>query len=336
MNLFSWLFGSRKKPVPDSPVVQSEPKHVVEIAGTFLCIDAIGWGGLFAKSPNRKWAVSWRDRSPDGSLGGSRESGEGEYVLVNLSTGAVVARGSLPRPNQGHIADNGTFTLEDWHFGSSLSGTFRAFSSDGRTLLSRTFTANILESGLSKNGKLAYCMTANSPTEDANKLRVYDVEAGQELYAIKPRRFGADRIEFDEKHRQLVFTVSGGGEYRYGADGTILDDHSADDAFLKSTDYSAVIMTAETMLKGDSFLLAPGKVEEILAELIRARHLGADQNPAWKPTALKVQGMAHEALAQIIEAIACYQEALELNPKIGVKRKLDSLRKRVGTGPANR
>lgn len=74
-----------------------------------------------------------------------------------------------------------------------------------------------------------------------------------------------------------MLKVSGEGEYSYGVDGTILDEHSADDAFLRSTDYSAVIMTAETMLKGDSSLLAPGQGQEILAALIRARHLGADQ-----------------------------------------------------------
>ncbi|WP_341457292.1 tetratricopeptide repeat protein [Pseudomonas viridiflava] len=42
-----------------------------------------------------------------------------------------------------------------------------------------------------------------------------------------------------------------------------------------------------------------------------------------------MQGLAHEALGQAREAIRCYEEALRLNPKIGVKRKLDSLLKRL-------
>lgn len=330
MSLFSWLFGKRGTPRPSSEEVKDDPKQVVELSNTFLSIDAIDWGGLFKKSPNRKWAVSWRDQTPDGSRGGHRESGEGRYILVNLSTGAVTAQGSMPRPNQGKVADNGTFSIEDWHFGSSLSGTFHVYSADGSSIISRTFTANILESGLSKNGKLAYCMTANSPTEDAAKLTLFDLDTRQMLFSIRPRRFGADKIEFDEKNRQLVFKVSGGGEYRYGADGVILDENSADNAFLHSTDYSAVILTAEAMLKGDTSTLAIEKRQEILEALVRARGLGADENPAWKPTALKVQGLAHEALSQAEEAIACYEEALSLNPKIGVKRKLDSLRKRTG------
>lgn len=119
--------------------------------------------------------------------------------------------------------------------------------------------------------------------------------------------------------------VAGGGEYRYGADGALIDEGAADAALLGSTNYSDVILTAESMLKGK-----PGaaELETILAALIRARGFGADGNPAWKPTALKVQELAHEALGQASEAIGCYEEALKLNPKIGIKRKLNSLLKR--------
>ena len=60
---------------------------------------------------------------------------------------------------------------------------------------------------------------------------------------------------------------------------------------------------------------------------MRARSLGADSNPAWKPNALKVQGLAHEMLGQFPQAIEVYEEAITLNPKIGVKRRLDALKK---------
>ena len=67
----------------------------------------------------------------------------------------------------------------------------------------------------------------------------------------------------------------------------------------------------------------------ILAALQCARSLGADENPAWKPTALNVQGLSHEQLGQYPEAVQVYEEALALNPKIGVKRRLASVSKRV-------
>lgn len=94
-----------------------------------------------------------------------------------------------------------------------------------------------------------------------------------------------ERFEFDETALELVAKVAGGGEYRYGLDGALVDEGAADVALLRSTNYSDVILTAESMLKGK-----PGaeELESILAALIRARGLGADDNPAWKPTALKV------------------------------------------------
>jgi hypothetical protein len=39
--------------------------------------------------------------------------------------------------------------------------------------------------------------------------------------------------------------------------------------------------------------------------------------------------LAHKVLDELSEAIQVYEEAIVLNPKIGVKRKLDALKKRV-------
>ena len=245
-------------------------------------------------------------------------------VLVDAGGNTVRVDARMARPNNGSVADNGTFCLEDWHFGSALSGTFHVFNAQGAPIITKELSANILDSGISRSGRLAYCTTAISPTEDAHKLFLFDLKAGRQLFAVTPAR-ACERFGFDEATLQLVAKVAGGGEYRYGSDGALVDEGAADVALLGSTNYSDVILTAESMLNGK-----PGvaELESILTALIRARGLGADDNPAWRPAALKVQGLAHEALGQASEAIGCYEEALQLNPRIGVKRKLDSLLKR--------
>lgn len=164
--------------------------------------------------------LSWNDATPDGRRGGHREEGEGRYVLLDVKDNAVVVDGRMPRPNNGAVADNGSFCLEDWHFGSTLSGTFHVFTSQGLPVITKVLTANILQSGISRNGLLAYCLTANSPTEDGRKLALYDLKEGVELFAVTPQR-AFERVGFDEKLMQLVVKVSGGGEYRYGANGAL-------------------------------------------------------------------------------------------------------------------
>jgi hypothetical protein len=322
--MFDWLFRKRtiqqSKPKPAKP----DAGQLFKLSNRFITIHSIGYHGLVTRSPAKTWVLSWKDSTPDGTRGGCRDSGEGRYVLVDVESNVVRVDARMPRPNNGSVADNGTFCLEDWHFGSTLSATFHVFSAQGTPIITKELSANILDSGISRSGRLAFCTTANSPTEDTHKLFLFDLKEGRQLFAVTPAR-ACERFEFDESAQQLVAKVAGGGEYRYGTDGDLVDEGAGDVALLGSTSYSEVILTAESMLKGK-----PGfaELESILAALIRARGLGAGDNPAWKPTALKVQGLAHEALGQAREAIGCYKEALRLNPKIGVKRRLDALTRR--------
>jgi hypothetical protein len=169
----------------------------------------------------------------------------------------------MARPNNGAVADNGTFCLEDWHFGNALSGTFHVFSAQGKPIITKELSANILDSGISRSGRLAFCTTANSPTEDGHKLFLFDLKEGRQLFAVTPGR-ACERFELDEAAQQLVAKVAGGGEYRYGADGDLVDEGAADVALLRSADYTAVILPAESMLKGNP---DTEELESILAAL---------------------------------------------------------------------
>jgi tetratricopeptide (TPR) repeat protein len=67
--------------------------------------------------------------------------------------------------------------------------------------------------------------------------------------------------------------------------------------------------------------------EKVLTAILRARNLGADETPSWKAKALKLQGLVLEKLERGSEALVAYDEALSIDPKIGVKRRADALRK---------
>ncbi|MBD8100403.1 hypothetical protein IFR08_17650 [Pseudomonas fluorescens] len=157
---------------------------------------------------------------------------------------------------------------------------------------------------------------------------LFDLETRKELFCVTPGTQGLETYIFDEERKLLIADVKGVGKFRYDSTGNFVDGNNLDKANLDSSDYSRIIRAVEKILGEQD--VSDERATEALAAVMRARSLGADSNPAWKPNALKVQGLAHELLGQIRQAIEVYEEAITLNPKIGVKRRLDALKKRVG------
>ncbi|MCO7055689.1 MULTISPECIES: tetratricopeptide repeat protein [Pseudomonas] len=338
MSIFSWLF-NRPKAVKSDTAVKHQPAQPqsrdapAELRATpqirrdkhFLRVESLGFSGVYQLSESKKWAIAWRDSDPSTGRGGHRESGQGAYLLADLSSGTVSCHGSMPRPNDGWVCDTGAFSLIDRHFGDSLSGTFSVFDPTGAVILSRELTANILTSGISRHGKYAFCATANSPTDHGNKVFLFDLVNRIETYCVSPEAGWPDSYEVDEGTEELMAVFAEMGSFRYDIDGRFLDADRLGNAKLNSSRYDRIILAAESLL--GEVGLTDERAREVLAAVQRARSLGADENPAWKPTALKVQGLAHEQLGQYPEAARVYEEALALNPKIGVKRRLAAVSK---------
>ncbi|WP_348971724.1 hypothetical protein [Pseudomonas atacamensis] len=200
-----------------------------------------------------------------------------------------------------------------WHFGNTLSGTFSVFDNTGTTIVTKELTANILDSGISRNGMLAYCATANSKTEHSYKIFLFDLETGEELFCVTPQTGGMESYAFDEDKKLLIADVKGVGKFRYDRDGDFVDAGYLDEANLGSSDYSRVIRAAEKILEEP--VVSQARAREVLDAVIRARSLGADANPAWRPNALKVQGLAHNMLDDPHDAIKVYEEAIVRTPK---------------------
>lgn len=100
------------------------------------------------------------------------------------------------------------------------------------------------------------------------------------------------------------------GKFRYDRGGNFVDAENLDKANLNSSDYSRIIRAAEKILNEPdiSQSQSQSRAREALEAVIRARSLGADSSPAWTPNALKVQGLAHEVLDELHEAIQLYGE----------------------------
>lgn len=331
MGLLDFLFGKNPKATAQASKQATPTKSVplISFQSGFAEIPSLNFFGQYSKSLSGEWLIAWSDSDEATHRGGYRDSGKGRYVLCNMLQNTVVLEGRIERPNSGAVADNGSFSIEDWHFGDGLSGTFYVFSAVGEALIKKRLKANILNSAISADGRLAICQTANSPDQDdGNSLTAFDIEHQAQLFSVHPRTGWASSYQFDSEGRTISVVLDGIGTFRYNLNGELLDGSEFEQAKLRSDRYEVALMAAEDVLK------QPEITEQLALAALeagkRACAPGTKCDTSWKAIGFKVQGIAHEFLHNNDDALCAYDEALKLNPKIGVKRKADSLRKKLG------
>ncbi len=323
MGLLNWIFDSRKP--------SSTKKHAASEAtfkGLFMTAPSIGFTGLYHTSPNKKWSVGWSDRTAtsNGYRGGNKMSGQGQYVLCFENQ--VVLHGELERPKSPTVANNGSFSIEDWRFGNDLAGNFHIFDSSGKELVKRVFKANILNSSISENGLMAICQTANSPQgNDSNKLTGFDVENREELFSITPETGWAQDYFLEEDTESFGIVLNDVGTFYYSTEGVLKNPQDLSTARLNSSNKHISIAEAESLLKtarpdSTRLKLALEKCE------IALKDPDFINNSNSKARGLKVQGLIHAQLGNDKDALNSFLKALEIDPRIGVKQKANALKKK--------
>ena len=164
MKLLSWLFGGKSTdeqrshmpqlPPPQGPAGPVSPANFIEIPSR-------KFHGECVRSGSTCYTLAWSAGDDTGSPGEDCRTGHGRYYLMKGDR--VIAEGAMAWPNDGKVADNGTFILNDWGHGDGLKGTFRAFNSLGQKLVVRHFRANLFNNGISPDGRFAACQAFNAP-----------------------------------------------------------------------------------------------------------------------------------------------------------------------------
>jgi hypothetical protein len=153
--------------------------------------------GRFARSPNREFLLIWRDEWAGGC---SRT--KGPFYL--LRGGKELCKGLLKRPNDGHVADNGSFVLCDWLFTEKLASAFYAFNHDGEVLLEKKFRANLYNAAISPDGSFAACQTAINPaSRHSELLTLFDLRSRTEVWHLSPP-FWPETYEFNVPNLELT------------------------------------------------------------------------------------------------------------------------------------
>jgi hypothetical protein len=299
----------------------------------FIIIDKLDFSGRCSKSSSGEWYICWKDgvTTSEGSLLGFRESGHGSYALYNKKQEKVILSSKLERPNAGMVADNGTFCISDWHFGEGLFGTIYTFLANGEKAIGKRFEANIFNCAISDNGLYVICQTCeNKASEDGNLLTLFNVKTGGVLFSINPMTPWADQYIFDVNNRRIGVTIRDGGTYYYDFDGKFLDEKKYDEEQLASSRYEVVINKAQNILKSENLdFYQANRVIEAIDYSLTLLNEDEFHYKTWAATAYKIQGLAYEFISNDQDALLVYQIALGLNPKIGLKRKIENLKKKL-------
>lgn len=280
-----------------------------------VSVPELDFVGERTTSPNRRFTLLWRDR-----YWMNGEVVEGRYLLIDGD--AVVVDGRMERPQDGKVADAGTFILNDWGDSQDLSGTFRAFRSDGTEIVSRRYSANLLNNGLSRDGRLAVCQTCNAPgSADSSILTVFDLDAGAEVASWTAESGWAKGYEFPEGEGRIRMVRGDRPSLDYSLTGEFLDRRLwLEDEVRRGTLY----VIRKALAEGEA---ATGlSAEDLRAGVRRAL---ADGDERFEAEAWRLLGEIEETAANPAAALEAYERALAIDPKVGVAKRAGALRKAV-------
>lgn len=253
---------------------------------------------------------------------------DGLLVLANRQTREVMFLVRLPRPHGPSVSDEGWVVVEDWGSSGELEGSLVCFEPSGERAWSLDLRANIYASGLSPSGDRAFVVTARSDYEPhSNRLFFLDARTAEVLWErdnFKPHK-AVFALEGDEMTASVVMRDGSTQSFVFGADGSV------------GPEFESARVDLEVQRFSPDAALVP-RVREALAvsppDLDEAeRLLGlVDLEGLWeaqRAKVLRLRGEVHEARGDVVAAVSAYREALELDPKVGVKRRLAALEREL-------
>lgn len=310
----------------------SEPQEVyrsVEFSDHVVTIHSLGFTGRYAKSPNGRWAIAWDDGDipADGAIyKGIQAKGLGRFVV--LRDGRFRGVGHAERPNACAIANNGSFVLQDLRSEEQIQSVFKVYDKDCVKLVEFHQSAHIYSSAISDNGVIAVCHTANARNSDGNMLTAFDLNSGAKLFSITPETGRASSYVFDEANRRVGAVLKDVGTFYYSADGVLEDP----DGFLNAKLNSANPLKALSEIEEVSqfYEISEDQLEYVLrlsGSLLEDSNI--NDTPNTKARLLKARGKLLQASGRDQEALSHYNEALEIDPAIGVKRVATAIQKKL-------
>ena len=295
MDALGWLFGGKGRAVN------------VTFTDNTVSIPALEFVGRSSKSPSGVYLLAW-DSPP-----ANAKSKVGHFLLLNHQR--LVARGTLPRPMDGHVANNGTFVLVDAGRSKKLESTLTAYDYKGRLILKHIFSANVLHCAISEDGRSAVCDTARSNTEDSNIVATFDLKARRSIAQFSSELGWTDDYGFSPGGNLLSLRQRNLGTFHYTLDGTFIDRDKWRQACLRNGDYATTIPMVKVMLAEANGPARSRIAESLLKSLDRIAPDLASAATSWKVVYHQTRALCLEAMGDKAAATEAKDEAKAVSRK---------------------
>jgi len=320
----------------------------VEISDDWITIEEPSFSGQFRRSPNSRFILAWREENSADPIGWVVENGG--FVLIDGEK--IILRGTMRRPNDGRVANNGNFILSDWE-----ESVFYAYSPSGEMLSRKEFESAADLHGISDDGRWAvtegYAKSEdpdepdqeneedgdieNAPDslgallqlQNGGELWLFDLEQRTLRVHFKTHLRNPSQFRFDSEQQILHVSYEKRVIHRYSFDGDFLDAETWEKSRADYANGYQLVFAAEARLGviQDTGIEAYAEVIKLLR-----RALGKGVSEFTQAKIQRHLGEIYHRCNEKVTALKHFNEALRLNPKIGVMKLAARLRTEIQAG----
>ena len=330
---------SRDKKLPaekDSYVETSEPGAAADKNSRGRSLKLAGYverltGESFADfsfSPGEEFAAAARDGYWEGE-----KWIQGRLLLMDTAARAPLWEKAVDRPRHPKISDIGSVLVEDLQPRQESENSLMLFDLQGDMLWEKEFGARIKNSGISPSGERAFAATLSSKYEPhSSRLFFFDASRGTELWS-RDLHYSQEEApyECDFDGNQLVAVVRFYEEeqrFPFGETGELPKEYLY---FSYEINIRQSGLATE-ILPQVKIMLMKSRPEIDKAEELLGRINIQDLSLETKAEVLRYHGEIQEARGNLRRAAEAWEQALELDPDVGIRERYQDLQKKLHSG----
>ncbi|WP_425447783.1 hypothetical protein [Dethiothermospora halolimnae] len=256
----------------------------------------------------------------------------GELVACKENT--VLFHKKMSRPQKAKVSNNGVFIVNNWVDFDSSYNSFHVFSENGTLIFEKKVYAGLYNNGISQDGKYACFETCGADNDDGDKLFIIDLLNKNILSSFSPVTSLADSYCFDISNKTIsLYFKHEDISYKYGFNGTFLDQEKYENnklnaALANKYGYNLKDIALQKLSKlSNNENLCLDDYSEIIDIMNQA--LDKEMSDYHKAVCYRKVGEVFENFDCLEQAINNYKQAVNHYPKIGVKRKINNISKKL-------